>query len=271
MTVGGIFLLRETYEPVLLQRKTDKLIKETGNHELKSKLDHGLPLRQYITRAIIRPSKMLIFSPIVLVFSIYMAIVYGYLYLIFTTLTLVFEKGYGFSQGSVGLTYLGIGVGCLIGLAVFGTVSDRLIKHLAKGGEMKPEMRLPPLIPGSMLIPIGLFWYGWSAQEHIHWIMPIIGTCFVGMGLIAAFMTIQTYMVDAFTKYAASAIAANTVLRSIVGAFLPLAGPPLYAALGLGWGNSLLGFIAVAMVPVTYLFYKYGERIRTHPRFQVNF
>ena len=180
-----------------------------------------------------------------------MAIVYGYLYLIFTTLTLVFENEYGFSQGSVGLTYLGIGVGSLLGLAVFGTVSDRLIKRLAKGGEMKPEMRLPPLIPGSMLIPIGLFWYGWSAQKHIHWIMPIIGTCFVGMGLIATFMTIQTYMVDAFTKYAASAIAANTVLRSTVGAFLPLAGPPLYAALGLGWGNSLLGFIAVAMVPVT--------------------
>ena len=76
-------------------------------------------------------------------------------------------------------------------------------------------------------------------KKHIHWIMPIIGTCFVGMGLIATFMTIQTYMVDAFTKYAASAIAANTVLRSTVGAFLPLAGPPLYAALGLGLGQLI--------------------------------
>ena len=101
--------------------------------------------------------------------------------------------------------------------------------------------------------------------------MPIIGTGWVGLGMIAMFMCIQTYFVDSFTVYAASAIAANTVLRSLMGAFLPLAGPKMYAALGLGWGNSLLGFIAVLMVPVTIIFYKKGEAIRTHPRFQVKF
>ena len=84
-------------------------------------------------------------------------------------------------------------------------------------------------------------------------------------------MTVQTYFVDVFTIYAASAIAANTVLRSLMGAFLPLAGPSMYRALGLGWGNSLLAFIGVAMIPITVFFYKYGERIRTHPRFQVKF
>lgn len=84
-------------------------------------------------------------------------------------------------------------------------------------------------------------------------------------------MPIQTYLIDAFTIHAASAIAANTVLRSLCGALLPLAGPKMYATLGLGWGNSLLGFIAVAMLPIPWLFYKYGERIRTHPRFQIKF
>jgi hypothetical protein len=83
-------------------------------------------------------------------------------------------------------------------------------------------------------------------------------------------MCIQTYLVDAFTLYAASAIAANTIIRSLVGALLPLAGPSLYQKLGLGWGNSLLGFIATAMIPIPYLFYKYGERIRKDPRFQPN-
>jgi hypothetical protein len=84
-------------------------------------------------------------------------------------------------------------------------------------------------------------------------------------------MPIQTYLIDAFTIHAASAIAANTVIRSLCGALLPLAGPKMYATLGLGWGNSLLGFIAVAMLPIPWLFYKYGERIRTHPRFQIVF
>jgi multidrug resistance protein len=270
LSTMGFVLMRETYEPVLLQRRVNQMKKETGNQDLRSKMDHGKTKKQFFILSIVRPTKMLIFSPIVLIFSIYMAIIYGYLYLLFTTLTLVFEGLYGFSQGSVGLTFLGIGIGSMIGLGIFGGVSDRLIKYLEKKkGVMKPEYRLPPLIPGSFLIPIGLFIYGWTAQNRVHWIVPIIGTSFVGMGLIATFMTIQTYMVDVFTIYAASAIAANTVLRSLMGAFLPLAGPSMYKALGLGWGNSLLAFIALAMVPITWYFYKYGEWIRTHPKFQV--
>jgi multidrug resistance protein len=267
----SITFMRETYEPVLLQRKVNRLRKETGNQKLRSKLDSGLPVRAYFIRALVRPTKMLFLSPIVLALSIYMAVVYGYLYLLFTTLTLVFEHDYGFSGGNVGLVFLGIGVGSLLGLFIFGMASDKIVKRMSAKGEMKPEYRLPPLIPGSMVIPIGLFWYGWSAEAHIHWIMPIIGTMFVGLGLLATFMPIQTYLVDAFTIHAASAIAANTVLRSLVGAFLPLAGPKMYAALGLGWGNSLLAFIAIALAPISWIFFKYGERIRKSPRFQVTF
>jgi multidrug resistance protein len=258
----SVVFMRETYEPVLLERKAKRLRKETGNLDLRSKLDQGIPTREFFTRALIRPTKMLIFSPIVLALSTYMAVVYGYLYLLFTTLTLVFESKYHFSQGAVGLSFLGIGIGSLIGLVLFGAMSDRLVKKMSAKGEMKPEYRLPPLIPGSFIIPIGLFWYGWSADKGIHWIMPIIGTLFVGLGLLATFMPIQTYLVDAYHVHAASAIAANTVLRSLVGAFLPLAGPEMYAALGLGWGNSLLAFIALALAPVSWIFFRYGEQIR---------
>ena len=83
-------------------------------------------------------------------------------------------------------------------------------------------------------------------------------------------MSIQTYLVDAYTLHAASALAANTVLRSTVGALLPLAGPSMYARFGLGWGNSILGFIAVALTPMPFLFIKYGEAIRKNPRFELS-
>lgn len=136
-------------------------------------------------------------------------------------------------------------------------------------GQVEPEFRLPPLIPGSFLIPIGLFWYGWSAQMHVHWIMPIIGLGWVGCGMIATLLPIQAYLVDAFGEYAASAMAANTVVRSIVGAFLPLAGPSMYAKLGLGWGNSLLAFVALGLLPVPVVFYIYGKRIRMNSHYQV--
>ena len=267
----SFIFMRETYPPVLLARKVARLRKEQNNPNLRSKLASDKTPRAYFKQSLIRPTKMLFRSPIVFALSVYMAVVYGYLYLLFTTITLVFERDYGFSQGNVGLTYLGIGVGALLGLIIFGSISDIIVKRMSAKGEMKPEYRLPPLIPGSLIIPIGLFLYGWSAEKHTHWIVPIIGTLFVGFGLLATFMPIQTYLVDAFTIHAASAIAANTVLRSLMGSFLPLAGPKLYATLGLGWGNSLLGFIAVALAPVSWIFFKYGEQIRKSPRFQVQF
>ena len=120
------------------------------------------------------------------------------------------------------------------------------------------------------MIPIGLFIYGWTAYYHVHWIVPIIGTSLVGLGLLFTFMPIQTYLVDAFTLYASSAIAANTVLRSLMGAMLPLAGRKMYQTLGLNWGNSLLAFIALAMCPIPWVFYRWGERIRMSERFRVN-
>ena len=102
-----------------------------------------------------RPTKLLYLSPIVLALSTFMAVVYGYLYLLFTTITEVFEGAYGFSAGAVGLTYLGLGIGSFLGLFIFGAVSDRIVKAKSAAGEMKPEYRLPPMIPGAWFIPIG--------------------------------------------------------------------------------------------------------------------
>lgn len=76
-------------------------------------------------------------------------------------------------------------------------------------------------------------------------------------------------MVDAFPQYASSATAAGTIVRSVLGALLPLAGPSMYAKLGLGWGNTLLAFLSLACLPMPFLLIKYGEHIRTHPKWQV--
>lgn len=153
--MAAFVLVRETYPPILLERKAERLRKETGNPNLKAKLSSTLPPRDLFKLAIVRPFKMLLFSPIVLALSTFMAVVYGYLYLLFTTITEVFESTYHFSSGAVGLTYLGIGIGSLFGLFIFGFASDRIVKNMSKNGEMKPEYRLPPMIPGAFIIPIG--------------------------------------------------------------------------------------------------------------------
>ncbi|KAJ5109075.1 MFS multidrug transporter [Penicillium angulare] len=263
-TITSFLFLRETYPTVLLKRKTQRLIKTTGKPDLRSKRDNGLSTRQLFFQALIRPCKILFLSPIVAVTSIYGGIAYGYQYLMFSTFTYIFEDQYGFSTRSSGLTYIGMGVGVLLGLFVIGAVSDRIIKtQSAHSGTMKPEYRLPPLVVGAFFIPAGLFLYGWSAYYKMPWIVPVIGTALVGIGNIAVYMCITSYLVDAFTLYAASALAANTVIRCILGALLPLAGQSMYQSMGLGWGNSLLGFIAVVCIPVPPLMIWYGERMRT--------
>lgn len=260
--------MRETYAVTILEQKAKRLRKETGNPDIRSKLDLGLTPKELFWRNIVRPTKMLVLSPIVLSMSIYVGIVYGYLYLLFTTFTGVFELQYGFSTGSVGLTYLGLGLGSMVGLAIIGFSSDRILKAKAKPnpdgtpGEMKPEYRLPPMIYAATCIPAGLFIYGWTAYYKIHYIVPIFGTMLIGIGNLAVFMCVSTYLIDAFTIHAASVLAANTVVRSTLGAILPLAGPKMYETLGLGWGNSLLGFIAVACLPIPWVLNRYGESIR---------
>ena len=268
--IVALILQDETYPMTLLERKAKALRKETGNEKLRSALQSTKSPGELFWGSIIRPTKMLFLSPIVFLLSLYIAICYGYLYLVFTTITELYEGVYGISRANVGLTFLGIGLGQFFGLFVFAAVSDKTLKRMANGGEMKPEYRLPPLLYGGICMPLGLFLYGWSAEYAVHWIVPIIGTTIVGLAMILIFMPIGTYLVDAYTRYAASAMAANTVLRSIGGAVLPLCGGQMYAKLGYGWGNSLLAFLALAMLPIVWVFMRYGERIRTHPKFQLN-
>ena len=149
-----------------------------------------------------------------------------------------------------------------------GIVSDRIAQRKSKLGMLRPEDRLPPMVPGALIIPLGLFWYGWSVQAHTFWLVPLLGTAVLGLGLIATFIPVQMYLIDAFTVHAASAVAALVVLRSVVGAVLPLAGQKMYDALGNGWGNSLLAFIALALVPVPFLFLRFGQRLRENSHYR---
>lgn len=286
---------RETYAPVILEQRAARLRKETGNPRLRSKLDPGLSPADYFKRGILRPFKLLTLSPVCIICNIYVGLAYAYLYLMFTSLTPLFMRIYHFDTVHAGLVFLGLGVGSLLGVAYFSVSSDAYIKkkaatdaaaspptpgaeeaqsgtaaaatpsapasQLGKPG-IKPEYRLPPLKIGAFLLPAGLFIYGWTADFRVHWIAPIIGTAVIGVGNLVIFMSLQMYLVDSFTIYAASALAANAVVRSVAGAVLPLAGIAMYDRLGLGWGNSLLGFIAMLMLPAPWLFIRYGEYLR---------
>lgn len=261
--------MRETNATVLLQRKAERMRKETGNLKLVPRTARKETPRQMLVRAITRPLKMLIFSPIVLLVSLYTGLMFGLIFLLFTTFPTVFQEVYGFDAGTSGLAYLGLGIGMMVGLVLFSILSDKLLGQKQGGSVPKPEQRLILMKWLGPITPLGCFMYGWSAYYHTHWIVPILGTFIVGLGSLFVVIPGQIYLVDAFgSEAAASALAANLLVRSPFGAFLVLAAAPLYDNLGLGWGNSVLGFITLAFTPVPWLFYRYGETLRT--RFAVD-
>ncbi|MCJ1386325.1 hypothetical protein MMC17_009451 [Xylographa soralifera] len=270
-TIVYLLVSCETYAPVLLERKAKRLRRETEQPHLLSKLDLGLTPKGHWKRALVRPTKLMFLSPICALMCIYLALMYGVLYLLFSTFTFVFEQKYGFSESIAGTVYVSVGIGSLISVAICSQ-SDRIMKHLANkhnDGNLKPEYRLPILIYSGPVFSCGLFIYGWAAQYTVHWTVPLLGFLFVGFGITSAFMCVNTYLVDTYDRYSASAIAAATILRSIFGAVFPLFGLQMYDALGLGWGNTLLGILCVLLCPMPIFFYFFGERIRKSARFQV--
>jgi MFS family permease len=257
---------------VLLERKADRLRRKTGNASYRSMLASDITSKEIFKRSIIRPSKILVCCPVVTILCIYVAILYGTLYLLFATYSFVFREVYGFSTFAAGLVFIAGGTGTLLGLLYTSKFSDRTVrKHTAAGNAVTPEDRLSLIItlPGALSFPLGLFVYGWSVEQHVHWIVPEIGTAITGFGSILIFISIQTYLIDAFEEYAASAVGANAVLRGTVGALLPLCGLNLYHALGWGWGNSLLGFIVLVFAPVPLIIGTYGAKIRKVKGFEL--
>ncbi|KAF9892093.1 hypothetical protein FE257_002499 [Aspergillus nanangensis] len=277
-TVIFFLVMRETHVPVLLQRKAARLRKTTGNDTLRSEFDAAGPgLKQRLGRTLSRPLVLLVRSPAVACFSLVNSALFGYQYFLFTTVPMVFGTTYDFSERQIGLSYLGLAVGLLLGNITFGQLSDRLMKIMGRLSaasddslaalDATPEHRLPLMIAGVCLVPVSFFIYGWTVQAQVFWFVPIASMALFGFGVNVCFMTMQVYLVDVYTHYAASALAATTVFRSLVATLLPLAGPLMYRNLGLAWGNSTLAFIALALIPIPIVFLRFGEAIRKNPRY----
>jgi MFS family permease len=211
---------------------------------------------------------MMVISPIIAYSSLYIGVLYGIEYVLLTTIPIVFVDQYHWPQDLTGLAYLGLVLGYIIGICINGKLSDKIIVSMTKKNHdiYEPEFRLPLMMHVTVVMSISLFMYGWMAEESVHWMGPMIAFALFGIGILIAFVASQSYLIDAFPKYAASAVAAITIVRSAFGAFIPMAGLPLYDALGLGWGNTVLGVISLLTIPIPFLFYKYGKKMRAaHP------
>ncbi|KAH7360570.1 major facilitator superfamily domain-containing protein [Rhexocercosporidium sp. MPI-PUGE-AT-0058] len=263
--IVGSLTIPETYTPVILRRRAKKLSKMTGKvYKSSIEVSHGTKtISQEFKTALSRPWILLFREPIVLLLSIYMAIIYGTLYMMFGAFPIVYQQQRGWSAGIGGLSFIGVAVGMIIAVCYSIFDNKRYVKIEAKhNGNAPPEARLPPALIGSIALPIGLFWFAWTNYPSIHWSVSIIGTAPFGFGMVLVFLSIMNYLIDSYVIYAASVLAANSVLRSLFGAAFPLFTTYMYQNLGIHWASTIPAFLALACVPFPFLFYKYGRGIR---------
>lgn len=259
----------EVYGPVLLKRRAASLRKSTGNsaywhpHE-NVKLD----FKSIVTKQLARPLRMLFTEPMVTCIALYASFVYALLYMTLEVFPIVFAQQRHYSLVVSTLPFLGLFVGVLVAVLInlgnqpyYMRIVDR------NGGKSVPEARLPPMLLGGLLFVIGIFWFGWTAEPQYSWVLPTVAAAFIGAGFNSIFQQCMNFLVDSYGLYAASAISANTVLRSLLASAFPLVAKPMFNNLGVGPAMSILGGIACLALPVPLIFMKYGLRLRKMSKF----
>ncbi|KAI0544899.1 MFS transporter [Xylaria curta] len=266
--IAATLVTRETYAPFILRCRAKALSRMTGCAHV-SRLDAGKPpktLSQELSVSFTRPWILLFREPIVLLASLYVSIVYGTLYMFFAGFPLIFQVARGWDQGIAGLPFIGVAVGVFLATLAAGVDNKRYVRLCAaaeaEGRAVEPEARLATAMVGSFVLPIGLFLFAWTTYPWVHWILPVIGATLFSCGLIMVFISLLSYLVDTYVVYAASVLAANTLLRSLFGTAFPLFTTQIYKRLGNQWASSIPAFLVLGCLPFPFLFYKYGPQIR---------
>ncbi|OJJ68234.1 hypothetical protein ASPBRDRAFT_210135 [Aspergillus brasiliensis CBS 101740] len=258
-------IVPETYHPILLQRRAAALRKSSGSGTDHSPLNKAHPsVQEFVSKYVFRPLQMLFLEPILACITVYLSFIYAILYLFFEAYPISFGEIRGWrNQGVAALPFICILIGVFCGacLIIYITKTS-FARNLKTRGTVVPEERLVPMMIASILLPIGLFWFGWTSHPHTSWVAQVAAGIPMGAGILVIFMQGLNYIIDVYRMFANSALAANTSCRSLLAGGFPLFAAQMYHRLGVDWASSLLAFLTVGMVPIPFIFYFYGARIR---------
>ncbi|KAI0322373.1 MFS general substrate transporter [Amylostereum chailletii] len=287
-TLGMILFTPETYIPIILKRKAQRLRKKTGDPKYYAPVERSdKSLWQLLKRSCTTPFRGLFFrivpenladegplcavlvfyEPMALLLNLWNALILGILYLAFQAFPIIFKEGHHFSVQATGLTFLGILIGMLLGLSSQPYWNRKFREYKEAHGDPPPEYRLIMGQVGGILVTIGLFWLAFTTYRHVHWIAPIIASVPFGTGVYFVFTSSFTYLVVAYRPIAASAMAANSAMRSSFAAGFPLFAGAMYGRLGTVGATALLAGLTAVMAPLPFIFYRVGGQLRAKSRF----
>ncbi|EMD94556.1 hypothetical protein COCC4DRAFT_152745 [Bipolaris maydis ATCC 48331] len=265
-------LLPEVRPDVILTRRARHIRASTGKEVYTAAEKQQTSFRDILKETLVRPTRMLCTEGVVLSFGFWSAFCIGTAFMFTQSIVQVFSELYGWTFFGTGLVQSAVVIGEFIGLFA-SLVQDRIYfasagRNTESPGKPVPEARLYLSILASFIgLSGGLFYFAWTSYSSIPWIVPSISLAFVGFGMFCSTAAVTSYVVDAYAKYAASAIAGIAFLENTMAAFLPLATQDLYRALGFQWASSLLGFVALALSCIPLVLLRYGRSIRARSPF----
>lgn len=268
MIVVSFTAFHETFEPLILRRRAERIRRETNDsryYTTDERINANKSAMRVLGRALSRPLQLLIFHPAIQISSLISAFNYGILYIVLSTFSDLWTKNYHESIEISGLHYLAVAFGEIAGSQICGILMDKLYHRLKAryNGEHTPELRIPSAFPGALLGSLGLILYGWATHYRLHWAIVDIGVFITMLGLQITGMPLQAYVMEAYPEYTSSAGAAQQFLRSLTAFLFPLFAPAMYEALGYGWGNSMLAFLGLFFgLPAPLVLWYFGGKLR---------
>jgi MFS family permease len=257
----------ETFGP-----KIRKQLAKKRQEPLPSKSSWSEQLNQFMVVAIIRPLHMLFFEPIVGFFCLYIAFGFGILFGFFAIVPYVFTTVYHFSIENCGLVFLSVAIGCFLGLVCILLCDvffyrKQIPKHPIGG--VPPEYRLYPAMFGSIGLPIGLFWFAWSAREEVSWASPAAAIIPFACGNLCIFVGAVQYLTDSYHgNVIASGASSTSLARYSFAAAFPLFIIQMYEDLTIKWAGSLFGFCSLLLLPIPWIIFKYGPLLRSRSKYK---
>ncbi|KAH8773765.1 major facilitator superfamily domain-containing protein [Diaporthe sp. PMI_573] len=277
LIMGAVFgvlaflIVPETYVPVLLKHKAQRLRIDTGVWAWHAKVEETpVTLTSFVTRYLSRPFLMLCQEPILILMTLYVSFTFGMIYFIFATYSFSFvrERDYSPLQGSLPL--LGIVAGIILGsIYVTWYTVNVYSRKFRNGGKATPEDRLPPMILGALILPVGLFWFAATCSPSITPWPNIVSGVPIGAGIQIITLQSMAYVIDIYMVNANSAISGTVVVRSLLGGLFPLAAVPLYQHLGAQVATAVVGLVASVFFVVPVILYIYGPKVRSWSRYTV--
>ncbi|RYP34472.1 hypothetical protein DL766_002993 [Monosporascus sp. MC13-8B] len=252
-------------------------------------------LASMVMTSLFRPFHFLFTEPIVFFFTLWVSFAWAILYLTFASIPLVFKRQYGFTTEQCGFVFLAMVVGSIMATMI-GIYQENILKHRrwqrkTEGSEsdtsdnsyVEPgrfwgflkrnfpaeshESRLYFACLTSVLLPLGLYLFGFSAQPSIHWIVPTLAIGIATAGIFYIYLATFNYLADIYQGYASSALAAQSFGRNVLGGIFPLVAGALFTDLGEDAAGGILGSVATALTVVPWALVFFGERIRARSAF----